>query len=484
MNDLPYKIETDLPEPAPRPTPQSRPALYVVGGKSNWAPVPGPLSEDLVAVEFVERYGDDVRFDHTAKSWFIWNGVRWKRDEIGTALARIRDLSRDLARGKGESTEKSAGRATFSRGVEEHARHDQRIAVTSDLWDSDAYLLGTPSGVLDLRQGEHRNARREDYITKQAAVAPSDTTDCARWFQFLDEATGGDADLKRFLQRWAGYCLTGETSQQALVYLHGPGGNGKSVFVNTLSDIMADYAQSAGMETFTASPFDRHPEELARLAGARLVSASETEANRHWAESRIKQLTGGDKIAARFMRMNSFEFRPQFKLTLLGNHAPAISNLDDAIRRRFIIVPFTRKPPQVDLKLEEKLQAEWPGILRWAAEGARDWIENGLILPDAITKATADYFDDQDLFGQWLDECCRVEHDNDSLVAKSTALFGSWSDFAERHGEKNGTQRSFNETMRHHGFAGPVKRRFADGTNTKAFAGIELRPRFVPADDP
>src|SRR5262249_52292605 len=153
---------------------------------------------------------------------------------------------------------------------------DQRVAVTANHWDGDALLLGTPEGVIDLRAGVHRKARPDDCITKQVAVVPSDTVDCHRWLQFLKEVTNGMAEFIRFLQLWFGYCLTGMTSEQVLVYIHGPGGNGKSVFVNTLANILADYARTAGMETFTASHFDRHPEELARLAGARMVSASET----------------------------------------------------------------------------------------------------------------------------------------------------------------------------------------------------------------
>jgi putative DNA primase/helicase len=440
----------------------------------NWRSVPEPISEDVVAVEFVERYGQDVRYDHTAKSWLVFDGVCWKQDQTGAVFDLIRGLTRDLVRDKERGTQKAAGKAAFLRGVEEHTRHDRRIAVTSDCWDRNPFLLGTPAGVIDLQEGIKRQARRQDCITKQVAVAPSDTLECQRWLQFLDEVTGGDPDVKRFLQQWAGYLLTGDTREHALVYIHGPGGNGKSVFVNTLASLLRDYARAAGMETFTSSPFDRHPEELARLEGARMVYASETEANRRWAENRIKQVTGGDKITARNMRQNSFEYRPQFKLTLMGNHAPAISNLDDAIRRRFLIVPFTRKPDQPDVELDEKLKAEWPGILRWAIEGAKDWLANGLIRPEAINQATAQYFEDQDLLGEWLDECCEVKRDSSAFAEKSRALFGSYEVFAEQRGEDGGTQRTFNDSLRQRGFEGPIKIRFSDA-NTKGFRGIKLK---------
>ena len=207
------------------------------------------------------------------------------------------------------------------------------------------------------------------------------------------------------------------------------------------------------------------------------ATATETEQGKRWAEAKIKVLTGGDRISARFMARDFFEFQPQFKLIVAGNHKPSLNTVDEAIRRRFNLVPFTHTVPKEDRDpdLTEKLKAEWPGILRWTMEGVRDWLANGLIRPDAIKRATSEYFEDQDVFAQWLDECCRVERDNPGLLEKSTALFGSYSEFARRHGEQDGTQRTFNETMRRRGFVGPTKTRFADGANTKGFAGIQLK---------
>ena len=165
--------------------------------------------------------------------------------------------------------------------------------MTADGWNSDPMLLGTPGGTVDLRTGELRTSRREDYITKMTSVAPLDEP-CPRWIQFLNEATGKDAGLIKFLQQWCGYGLTGLTREHALVFVYGPGGNGKSVFLNVVQTIMKDYAVTAAMDTFTASKSDKHPTDLAMLCGARLVTASETEEGRAWAEARIKQMTGGD----------------------------------------------------------------------------------------------------------------------------------------------------------------------------------------------
>jgi putative DNA primase/helicase len=431
----------------------------------------GVLSEDSVALEFVNRYGNKVRFDHTSGAWFTWDGVTWRRDGKGLAFSWARALSRELALSEQPGTRKNAGRAAFCRGVEEHARRDQTISVQSDAWDRDPMLLGTPGGVVDLRTGVLRNGRQEDMITRTTAVAPSDAPDCPLWLQFLHESTGGDAELVSFLRQLVGYCLTGLTVEQVLAFLHGPGGNGKSVFVNTIQKIMGEYARVANIETFTESSKDRHTEELARLAGARMVTASETDSGRRWAEGKVKWVTGGDTISARFMHQNSFEFTPQFKLIILGNHAPAITNLDDALRRRFLIVPFTRKPSTPDPSLETKLVAEWSSILRWGIEGAVDWHTNRLARPAAVTQATREYFDEQDVFGQWLGEDCDVDHGNEHKVEKTVALFDAWKDYGARAGEPLITRRQFNSRMAQRGF----EHKQIKALGTKGFRGIRLK---------
>ena len=188
----------------------------------------------------------------------------------------------------------------------------------------------------------------DDRINKITAVGPPAAIECARWLAFLAEASGNDAELINFIQRWCGYSLTGDISEHALVFCYGPGGNGKTVLLNTVSAILGDYATVAAMETFVASQFDQHPTDLAMLRGARLVTAAETEEGRAWAETRIKQLTGGDPISARFMRQDFFTYKPTFKLMIIGNHEPALRNVDDAARRRINIVPFIRKPAVID----------------------------------------------------------------------------------------------------------------------------------------
>jgi putative DNA primase/helicase len=379
-------------------------------------------------------------------------------------------LGREFTEGAKDRDLKEVRRVTFAAGVERFARSDPALAVTSESWDAHPFLLGTPGGTVDLRTGILRDADPRDRITKLASVEPSaKAKSCPRWCDFLAEATGGDTALVRFLQQWAGYALTGDTRAHALVFIYGPGGNGKTVFLNVLTGILADYATVAAMDTFTASRWDRHSTELAMLRGARLVTASETEEGRAWAEAKVKQLTGGDPITARFMRMDNFTFRPAFKLTIVGNHRPVLRNIDDATRRRFNIVPFTRKPEKPDPQLEERLKAEWPAILRWAIEGALDWQANSLVRPDSVLAATEDYFATQDVFAHWLDEACDFEPGNSHKWGAGSALFGSWRVFAEHAGEAAGTQKAFADQLHRRG-AEPHRTGGARG-----FRGIRLK---------
>lgn len=421
-------------------------------------PTPGPghnsgeVTEDSVAIAFTERHRGKLLFDHDAGKWYEWSGDHWRADTTHVAFSYARGLARAAAAGGKPAVVVAAGKAAFAGGVERLARADRAHAVTQAVWDSDPWLLGCPGTTVDLRTGGGRKPDAADRITKRTSVAPSLTANCPRWLEFLEQATGEDEELIRFLRAWCGYCLTGDTREHVLLFIFGPGQNGKSVFLNVVQALLGDYAVTASMDAFTAARADRHPTELAMLRGARFVTASETEEGRAWAESRIKQLTGGDRISARFMRQDFFEFKPQFKLTIVGNHKPTLVNVDDAARRRFRLAPFTRKPPRPDRELEAKLLAEGPGILRWMIQGCQDWNTNGLPMSRSVADATADYFEEQDVFGAWLAECCRVESENEHLRTAANELFQSWRKFSQKAGEEPGTQKRFGESLRRRGF--------------------------------
>jgi len=277
---------------------------------------------------------------------------------------------------------------------------------------------------------------------------------------------GGNPDLVAFLQRLAGYALTGLTLEHALFFLFGTGANGKTTFITTITGCAGDYHRTAPIETFTDCRTERHPTDLAGLRGARLVTAVETEEGRRWAESKIKALTGGDKIAARFMRQDFFEYAPQFKLVIAGNHKPGLRAVDEAIRRRFNLIPFTITipPAERDEKLSDRLKPELPGILAWMIQGALEWQKQGLEPPEAVTSATAAYLEAEDAVPTWIDDCC--EHDLNAW--EKTALFASWNAWADKAGEYVGSRRRFAERLEALGIT-PMRRR--DG---RGFTGLRL----------
>lgn len=290
--------------------------------------------------------------------------------------------------------------------MERLARADRRIAATIDQWDADPWLLNTPAGTVNLQTGRMRPHCAEDNMTKVTAVAPEG--DCPLFLAFLARIMGDDGEFIAYLMRVLGYALTGLVREHALLFGYVTGANGKSVLLSTIAGILDEYHRAAPIETFTASNGDRHPTDLAGLRGARLVTATETEERRRWAESRIKQLIGGDTIAARFMRQDFFEYRPAFKLFIAGNHRPSLRSVDEAIRRRFHLIPFaiTIAAAERDLELTDRLKDEWPGILAWMIEGCLAWQAEGMKPPTAVVDATAAYLEAEDAIAAWIDEKC------------------------------------------------------------------------------
>jgi putative DNA primase/helicase len=427
------------------------------------------FSDDALALEFADRHAENLRFVATWNKWLFWDCAHWQFEETLRAWDFAREVCRDAAddRGKIEADAASSlASAKTVAAVERLARSDRRLAATIDQWDADPWLLNTPDGVVDLRTGRARSQRAEDYITKITAVGSRG--DCPLFLAFLDRITGGDSELVSYLQRVLGYGLTGLTREHALFFCYGTGANGKSVLLSTVAGILGDYDRSAPIETFTATNGDRHPTDLAGLRGARLVTATETEEGRRWAESRIKQLTGGDTISARFMRQDFFEYRPTFKLIIAGNHKPSLRSVDEAIRRRFHLIPFavTIPPEERDGELTEKLRTEWPGILAWMIAGALEWQARGLEPPQAVRDATEDYLAAEDAIAAWIDDKC--DRDANAWVSSSD-LFASWTAWANAAGEPAGSQKRFSQTLEARGLT-RHKTKIAQG-----FLGLRLR---------
>jgi putative DNA primase/helicase len=420
-----------------------------------------------LALRFATRHAEKLRYVAASSRWFIYTGTQWKADETLHAFDMARRVCREASAECNKA--KVAGNLASAKtvaSVERLAKADRRMAATMEQWDIDPMLLNTPEGVVDLVTGRLREHRASDFMTRMTAAAPEG--DCPTWIEFLKRVTADDVELQAFLQRKAGYALTGLTREHALFFLYGLGANGKSVYLNTLAGILAEYHRTAAIETFTASTVDRHPTDLAGLRGARLVTAIETEEGRRWAESRIKSLTGGDRIAARFMRQDYFEFSPQFKLVIAGNHKPGLRSVDEAIRRRFNLIPFTVHipPEERDETLTERLKAEWPGILAWMVQGCLEWQREGLAPPAVVKAATAEYLESEDALATWIDDKCERSPQS---TTSSTDLFLSWKNWADAAGEPSGTQRRFSQKLEDRGFE-KVRDR-----NGRSFQGLRLR---------
>jgi P4 family phage/plasmid primase-like protien len=421
--------------------------------------LPDRYTEDNVALAFSAKFADDYRYVAPWGRWMRWHEQRWVEDETILVFDEARKLCRqaadyakrdgDLTPSKKASVAQRFGSSATVASVERFARADRRHAATVGQWDADPWLLNTPAGVVDLRTGHVTPGSRQSYMTKITRVAPGGA--CEAWHRFLHTATAGDGELIAFLQRMAGYCLTGSTRDHALFFVYGTGGNGKGTFLNTLQWIIGDYAKSAPADMFTERKHEAHTTELARLMGARLVAAQETEEGKRWAEAKIKALTGGDPVTARFMRQNDFEFIPQFKLVMTGNHKPGLRNVDEAIKRRLHLIPFTVTiaPQDRDVELPERLRNESGGILQWAIEGCMAWQRGGLKPPAAVVAATDEYLEQEDQFVNWIAECCDV---GDLLSHTAKPLYESYRKWAEGAGEWAINQKRWAQQMQSRGY--------------------------------
>jgi P4 family phage/plasmid primase-like protien len=435
------------------------------------------LTHDQLALELSRQAGwsESARYVSGWGRWLFWDGCRWQQDEKLQHMTLTREFLRqtaeDLLRWAGESAQtlddqksgalmkwaKSQARllrqAPTVASVESTARSNADLAASPDLFDVGLDLLGTPGGTVDLRTGEMRDPDPDDCITKITAVAPAPPgTRAPRWESFLRWTQRSDPEMQGFLQRLAGYALTGYTSEHKLPFLWGPGGNGKSVFINTLFGLMGDYVRRAPAETFLDNPGQRHPTDLAGLRGARLVVGSELPAGKVWNESVIKDLTGGDTITARLMRQDYFDFKPQFTLVIFGNHQPSFRGVDAAMRRRVLLIPFTAEvtEEQRDRDLEEKLKAEWPAILRWAIEGAVAWHQNGLMPPQSVIDASDEYLDAEDPIKEFVAENL-IKDPRGRLPMKD--LYEVFTDWSQRRGVRMvWSQAALTRTLRERGF--------------------------------
>lgn len=447
-----------------------------------------PAAQRYSDMDVAERVAAQARREGQPFVWvpelgafLVWTGARWAEDDSDTVGAYITATCREVAV-EAQAADPSKGGISFARGLcsTRTAAAVRKMLQGSgaggqlrklELFDANDWELNTPAGVVDLRTGvlmPHDSSR----LCRAATAASPVEAPHPRWDAFLDDVTGGQEDFKRYLQKLAGYALTGSTREQMLAFLYGPGGNGKSVFTNVLTNVLGSYARTSGMDVFLASRGERHKTEVARLAGARLVTATETEDGRKWDKARVSDLTGGTPIAARFIGKDFFEFTPKFTLLLSGNHRPETSTVDDALKRRLHILPFTFKPTRANPDLQKQLAEEHDAILQWMVEGALLWQREGLRMPEVATAETQDYFDSEDTFGAWVADRAVLEVE---AFTHARDLFSDWQLYCASAGEHPGTLKRFTQKLKQRGRELQQTIVPSRSSSGNGFRGIRLR---------
>ncbi|MBE0660685.1 MAG: bifunctional DNA primase/polymerase [Bryobacteraceae bacterium] len=406
-----------------------------------------PYTDSGNAERFEMVNGGDFRYCGAHGKWYAWDGTRWAIDDAGRASLAAKDVARRLYAEAATITDDTPRRAAagWARQSESAARRaamltlaqgEGRIPVRPEAFDADPWLLNVLNGVVDLRTGELLQHRREGLMTRQCPVVYDPGARSHEWAEFLRVTTDGDDELIEFLMRVAGYAFTGSTREEKLFMVLGPTGSGKSTWLEALKSVAGDYARTADFETFTLRRDAGIRNDIAALAGRRLVLAIETEEGKRLAEGLVKSLTGRDTIAARYLYGEFFEFRPQFKLILAANDAPKVRHQDEAIWRRIVRLPFEHTVPasRRDPGLKERLTADpanLSAILAWAIEGCLRWQESGLGEPERVRIATLAYREDQDPLREFIQECCELGPD---YRISTRSLRGAYERFCEAEG--------------------------------------------------
>jgi putative DNA primase/helicase len=433
------------------------------------------------AERLVAGHGENIRYCYTWRKWLVRTTARWERDEAGRihrlAKGRVRGIYREASDAEDEERRKALAKHAAASESEARIRAmielaKSEVPVTPDELDSDPWLLNVLNGTIDLRTGELREHRREDLITKLAPVEYDPNATAPTWEAFLKRVLPGE-ELRAFVQRAAGYSATGDTSEQCIFIHHGPGANGKTTFQEAIAAALGDYAMRTPTETLLVKRAGGVPNDVARLKGARLVAASETEEGRRLAESLVKDLTGQDTISARFMWAEWFDFKPTHALHLSTNHKPEIRGTDPAIWRRIRLIPWavTIPPNEQDKKLTEKLRGELPGILAWVVRGCSEWLRQGLKAPEEVRQATKAYRAEMDVLAAFLADCCVRGDDEEAFAGE---LWGAWKRWSEETGEQTGSQKRFGGRLAERGFLNHRDSK----TGRKVWSGLSLRPNW------
>src|SRR5215510_5959800 len=431
------------------------------------------------AYRLLTDYGKDIRFNSLWKKWLVWNGTHWELDDgyliQDKGLKMIRGIFRELLntsdiRDRIE-IEKHAIQSESNRrrkALIEVASWIPELNVKTDSLDKNPWLFNVRNGTINLKTGEIKEPNTDDLITRIANVEHNPNADCPAWKKFIMEIMNYNAELIHFIQNAAGWAITGDTSEQTMFILFGTGANGKSTFLNTIMNLLGDYAIATPTETFMRKSGEQITNDIARLRGTRFVTTTEAEHGRRLSEPLIKQITGNDRMTARFLYGEYFNFVPTFKIWMATNHKPVIKGTDHGIWRRIKLIPFITciEEENQDKHLEQKLMAEGSGVLKWLIEGAMRWCREGLKTPNIIISATAEYRAEMDVIGNFIKECCVLK---EGVTIRSRELFRCYQDWCNENNERASSERFFGLRLKELGLG---QKRNTDG---RYWQGICLR---------
>nr|WP_275590517.1 phage/plasmid primase, P4 family [Mammaliicoccus sp. H-M33] len=409
-----------------------------------------------------DLFGDNIRYNYTSNAWMYYDGKRWKHDDTGKMKILADKVVDNMKNEKlfiAEGVDEEEMKKFKHRHWKDSRNHNKKVnmmkecehllPVQNNDFDKDFNLFNVQNGYIDLRSGQLIDHDRNNFFTKISNVEFTDKADCPKWEEFLNDIFLGRQDLIDFIQRAVGYSLSGYTTEQVLFVLHGNGRNGKSVFIEVLNEIFGNYATNITPQAIMASKMGNNSgptPEIAKLDGARFVTTTEPNEGDRFDEGLLKQITGGDKISARKLHENSFEFTPQLKLWMATNHKPYVRGRDEGIWRRFVIIPFEKQIPlnEIDKDLTKKLKQELPAIIKWCVDGYLEWQRIGLAEPAIIKEQRDEYRTEMDSIAAFIDECCEV---GTTGKIKSSLMFAAYDEWARENNQYRMTNTKFGIEM-------------------------------------
>ncbi|MEX3610051.1 phage/plasmid primase, P4 family [Rothia sp. LK2588] len=446
---------------------------------------PGDLplqSDEGNAQLLIHQHGNRLRYNHTAGRWYVWTGNKWEEQPTGGGLARELAKQAALTLPTNDQTERNWKKKSLSAmnitNTLKSAQTNPRIATTNEAFDNNPYELNTPAGIVNLRTGHITEPNPENMHTRITTTSPDPEADQTPWTNFLNQTFPNDQEMIGYIQRLSGYSLVGKTREHILPFAYGSGANGKSVFMDTIAGILGDYAGTSPNDFLMANKYQQHTTEIARLSGMRWVNCSEVNEHDRFDEAKTKLLTGGDKLTARFMRQDNFEFTPTHHLWLAGNFLPSVESGGEGFWRRLRIIPFVHTVPKDQRipDLQGTLQREHgPAILAWLIEGARMYFQDGLQEPDRVKAATEEYEESQDTVARFIEDMVDLYPGNANYTAEVSKVSQEYEAWCRAEGEEPVMGRSFAKQLSHHGvLTGRMAPRAVNG-GRRVYGGLRLK---------